>query len=107
MPDAPLSKAELLIPPREISKLLGIGARERVLIRERKMYRNDQPSQLASSYIPEKYAGRDAGRCPTPGREAVMERAAERGHEVARFREETEIVHPSQTQMAFLEAWPG
>ena len=107
MPDAPLSRAELLIPPREISKLLGIGARERVLIRERKMYQNDQPSQLASSYIPEKYAGGTELAYPDTGPRGIYERLAERGHEVTRFREETEVLHPGQTEMAFLGLGPA
>ncbi len=71
------------------------------------MYRNDQPSQLASSYIPEKYAGGTELALPDTGPRGIYERLAERGHEVARFREETEIVHPSQTQMAFLKLGPA
>ena len=37
----------------------------------------------------------------------LAEALAERGHEVARFREETEAVHPSQTEMNFLGLGPS
>ena len=51
-PGVELVEVGPVIPPDEIIKRLQLQAGEQALIRRRRMYANDEPMQLATSYIP-------------------------------------------------------
>ena len=82
-------------PPDEIVKRLQLDPGEQALIRRRRMYANDEPMQLATSYIPwslaqgTPMAQRDTG----PG--GIYSRLADVGHGPVRFTEDVSTRMPT------------
>ena len=105
-PGVELVEVGPVIPPDETIKRLQLQAGEQALIRQRRMYANDEPMQLATSYIPwslaegTKMAERDTG----PG--GIYSRLADIGHGPVRFTEEVSTRMPTPEEAEFLGLTP-
>jgi GntR family transcriptional regulator len=92
--------------PDEIVKRLQLEPGEQALIRRRRMYANDEPMQLATSYIPwllaegTPMAERDTG----PG--GICSRLADMGHGPVRFTEDVSTRMPTSEEADFLRLTP-
>lgn len=77
--------------PEDVAELLAIGGGEPVLARRRRMFANDVPVQLATSYLPlDVAAGTPIAETDTgPG--GTYSRLAELGHAPAVFRESVRV----------------
>jgi GntR family transcriptional regulator len=93
-------------PSDEIVKRLRLDPGEQALIRRRRMYANDEPMQLATSYLPGSLAEgtpmaeRDTG----PG--GICSRLADVGHGPVRFTEDVSIRMPTPEEAEFLRLTP-
>jgi GntR family transcriptional regulator len=93
-------------PPDEITKRLQLEPDERALIRRRRMYANDEPMQLATSYIPWSLAEgtQMAERETGPG--GIYSRLADIGHGPVRFTEDVSTRMASPEESEFLRLTP-
>ncbi|MFD0691349.1 GntR family transcriptional regulator [Actinomadura fibrosa] len=106
-PSTDLVRAEAVVAPVGIARLLEIESDAPVLVRERHMYADDRPVQLATSYIPLSLAGSVELAFPDTGPTGIYRRLAERGHRVARFAEEIEGRRPLPEELDFLRVGRG
>jgi GntR family transcriptional regulator len=92
--------------PSEVAELLGTGYGDAVLARSRRMYADDEPVQMATSYLPlDITAGTPvAGSDPGPG--GIYSRLADLGHEIAWFSETVRVRTPSDDEALFLHLDP-
>jgi GntR family transcriptional regulator len=106
-PRTELVQADAVSPPAAISRRLDLDKDEQALIRERHMFADERPVQLAASYIPLSIAGSVDLAFPDTGPTGIYERLAERGYRVARFAEEIESRRPSEEEASFLRISPA
>ena len=105
-PGVELAEVGPVTPPDEIVKRLHLEPGEQALIRRRRMYANDEPMQLATSYIPwslaegTQIAERDTG----PG--GIYSRLADIGHGPVRFTEDVSARMPTPEEADFLRLTP-
>ncbi|GAA2562182.1 GntR family transcriptional regulator [Winogradskya consettensis] len=90
-------------PPAAVAKVLGLGAGEPSLLRSRVLYANDEPTQIADSYLPwsvtkdsESLTQPDAG----PG--GSYGRLAELGVGPVRFTEDVTVRTPTEAEQRTL-----
>ena len=79
---------------------LGIG--DQALIRRRRMYADDQPAQLSTSYVPWSLAEGTQMTQPDTGPGGLYSRLAETGHTPVRFKEEVSARLPEPHESDFL-----
>ncbi|MEV1289965.1 GntR family transcriptional regulator [Micromonospora sp. NPDC049679] len=91
-------------PPQAVGKTLGLRKSEAALLRSRVLYANDEPTQIADSYLPwsivkdcEPLMQPDAGTGGSYGR------LAELGHGPVRFTEDVTIRMPNESEQRTLE----
>jgi GntR family transcriptional regulator len=105
-PGVELVEVGPVTPSDEIVKRLQLDPGEQALIRQRRMYANDEPMQLATSYIPwslakgTPMAERDTG----PG--GIYSRLADIGHAPVRFTEDVSARMPTPEEAEFLRLTP-
>jgi GntR family transcriptional regulator len=105
-PGVELVEVGPVTPPDEIVKRLQLEPGEQALIRRRRMYANDEPMQLATSYIPwslaegTPMAERDTG----PG--GIYSRLTDIGHGPVRFTEDVSTRMPTPEEAEFLRLTP-
>jgi GntR family transcriptional regulator len=101
-PRTELVQAEVIKPPANVVRHLGLSDGDQTLIRKRHMFADERPVQIAASYIPLSIAGSVDLPFPDTGPTGIYERLAERGHRVVRFAEEIESRRPSPDEAEFL-----
>jgi GntR family transcriptional regulator len=89
-------------PPARIAEHLGLGQEDDVVVRERQMWANDVPVQIATSYIPMAYAGSPAIAQPDTGPSGIYARLAERGFGPVVFTEDIEVRGATSDEARFL-----
>jgi GntR family transcriptional regulator len=89
--------------PADVAGILGLAEGGAVIARRREMYGDDEPIQMATSYIPlELAAGTPIAKADTgPG--GTYSRLADIGHAPADFTEAVRIRPPSAAEARFLE----
>ncbi|SRR6266568_1999705 len=97
-----LAQVGAIIPPSHIAAHLGLSSGEQVLVRKRLMWASDVPVQVATSYIPMKFAGSVRLAEPDTGPSGIYGRLAERGYGPVRFTEDIEIRGATQDEAKFL-----
>jgi GntR family transcriptional regulator len=92
--------------PAAVAALLGVEESTPVLARRRRMYANDTPVQLATSYLPLDIAADTPLASIDPGPGGTYSRLADLGYEPASY---TEVVHvrpPDDAEAQFLRMDP-
>jgi GntR family transcriptional regulator len=102
-PRTKLVRQGAIKPPSRIAEHLGIEANEQVVIRERHMWAGDKPVQIATSYIPMRYAGSPDIALPDTGPSGIYARLAARGYGPVVFTEDIEVRGATKDEAAFLE----
>ena len=102
-PRTKLVRRTAIKPPARIAEHLGIGAAEEVVVRERRMWASDKPVQIATSYIPMRYAGSPDIALPDTGPSGIYARLAARGYGPVVFTEDIEVRGATKDEAAFLE----
>ena len=87
----------------ELAGLLGIEAGGRVVVRRRRMYGNEVPVQLATSFLPGDVACGTALTESDPGPGGIYSRLAELGHAPALFSESVRVRLPAEDEASFLQ----
>jgi GntR family transcriptional regulator len=90
------------VPPAEIASLLGIGPGALAVTRQRRMYGNGVPVQLALSYLPHEIAAGTRLMDADSGPGGIYSRLAELGHAATGFSESVRIRLPDSAEAAFL-----
>jgi GntR family transcriptional regulator len=101
-PHTDLVEVGAVEPPANIAELLEMGELDQALIRRRHMYVDATPIQIATSYIPLRYAGSVDLALPDTGPSGIYARLAKRGYGPVRFTEEIEIRGPTLEEAKFL-----
>ena len=94
-------------PSEEITKRLQTETGSRVLVRRRRYLSDDQPTELATSYIPWEIAAGTAIAEQNPGPGGIYARIEELGHELARFTEEVTARMPTPEETKALRLATG
>jgi GntR family transcriptional regulator len=87
----------------DVAAELGIERRSPVLVRERRMYADDEPVQLASSYFPADVAAGTRLELKDTGPGGAYARLEEAGHLLERFDERVRIGTASEHEAAQLD----
>ncbi|MGV2386048.1 MAG UNVERIFIED_CONTAM: GntR family transcriptional regulator [Thermobifida fusca] len=91
-------------PPPHVAALLELTGPDPVTaIRDRRMYADSTPVQLATSYVPWELATGTRITQPDVGPGGTYARLAEQGHAVVRWRERVTTRPPSETEGEFLQ----
>lgn len=101
-PRAELVRVEAADAPSAVAECLGIPPGDGVLLRERHMFADERPVQMATSYIPLSVAGGVELAHPDAEPAGIYRRLAERGHRVVRFSEDIEARRPLADELEFL-----
>jgi GntR family transcriptional regulator len=88
--------------PAEVAERLRLDPRDQALIRRRRMYADDEPMQLATSYVPWSLAEGTQMTTEDTGPGGLYSRLADAGHRPARFTEEVAIRMASEDESRFL-----
>ncbi len=86
----------------EIAALLGTEPGSPVVTRRRRMYGNDVPVQLATSFLPGDIASGTALASADPGPGGIYSRLADLGHEPVRYSESVRVRLPAEDEASFL-----
>jgi GntR family transcriptional regulator len=92
--------------PAEVASLLGVEEGTPVLARRRRMYANDIPVQLATSYLPLDIAGGTVLASTDPGPGGTYSRLADLGHAPATYTETARVRPPGDSEAQFLRMDP-
>lgn len=102
VPHVELDELGEVEPPAEIAVRLRLPEEATVLIRRRRMYADDEPFQLATSWLPWDLAGGTQMAQPDTGPGGIYSRLAEKGHGPSRFIEDVTVRMPSPEESRFL-----
>ena len=91
-----------VIPPADIAVRLDLQEGEQACIRRRRMYADEEPMQLATSYVPWSLAEGTQITQTDSGPGGIYSRLAEVGHRPVRFTEEVSARMPSPEESSFL-----
>jgi GntR family transcriptional regulator len=90
-------------PPADVAAILGLAEGEQALLRSRVLYAQDEPTQLADSYLPwSLVAGSAELLRPDAGVGGSYGRLADLGHGPVRFREDVEVRLPTDEERQVL-----
>jgi GntR family transcriptional regulator len=105
----PRSDVEVTIadPPQEVAQALELPAGEQVVIRKRRMYADNIPVQLATSYIPASIAVGTPIADVDSGPGGIISRMAELGYAQVRITETVRWRPPTEEERAFLRLDKG
>jgi GntR family transcriptional regulator len=106
-PHTDLVEVGAVAPPPEIAEIFAMSESEQVLIRRRHMYADNAPIQIATSYIPMRFAGSVDLALPDTGPSGIYARLAKRGYSPVRFTEEIEVRSPTAEEAKFLRISEG
>jgi GntR family transcriptional regulator len=88
--------------PAEAAERLRLDPGDQALIRRRRMYADDEPMQLATSYVPWSLAEGTPMTTEDTGPGGLYSRLADVGHRPVRFTEEVAIRMSSEDESRFL-----
>ncbi|GAB3823914.1 GntR family transcriptional regulator [Dactylosporangium cerinum] len=92
------------VPRPDIAKTLQIETTDDVLLRPRVLYANDEPTQIADSYLPWSIAGRsEALMHGDAGQGGSYSRLADLGYGPVRFTEDVNVRMPTDAEQRTLE----
>jgi GntR family transcriptional regulator len=91
----------------EIAAALGVGPGTEVLVRDRVMYTDDRPLQLATSYLPRDLTTGTPIEQEDTGPGGVYARLEDAGHSLSRFTEAVRIGQASEQEAALLDVPAG
>jgi GntR family transcriptional regulator len=94
-------------PPPEVARALELPAGEQVVIRKRRMYADNIPVQLATSYIPASIAVGTPIADVDSGPGGIISRMAEQGYAQVRITETVRWRPPTEEERAFLRLDKG
>lgn len=86
----------------EVAALLAVEAGSRVIVRRRRMYGNDVPVQLATSFLPGDIAVGTPLAAQDPGPGGIYSRLSDLGYAPALFSESVRVRVPDGEEAAFL-----
>jgi GntR family transcriptional regulator len=92
--------------PAEVASLLGVAEGAPVLARRRRMYANDTPVQLATSYLPLDIAAGTPLADADPGPGGIYSRLADLGHAPATYTEIARVRPPDDGEAQILRMDP-
>ena len=92
--------------PAAVAELLGVDEGTTVLARRRRMYANDTPVQMATSYLPLDIAAGTALASSDPGPGGTYSRLADLGHALATYAETARVRPPDDDETQFLHMDP-
>jgi GntR family transcriptional regulator len=87
---------------KDITALLGVGARKAVLIRSREMFANDRPVQLAVSYLSRDITAGTPIENTDVGPGGTYSCLGVLGHDITEFSETVTVRRPEVNEAAFL-----
>ena len=93
--------------PAEFARRLDVKAGTRVLVRRRRYLSDEQPTELASSYIPWDIASGTPMAQENPGPGGIYARIEELGHQLGRFTEDVTARMPTPEEVKALRLPPG
>lgn len=93
--------------PAGIASRLGLEADAPVLIRHRRYLADNQPLELATSYVPWELANGTPMTRKNPGPGGIYARIEERGHRLGRFTEDVAARMPTPEEARQLRLSPG
>ncbi|WP_212826932.1 GntR family transcriptional regulator [Catellatospora sp. TT07R-123] len=94
-------------PPAAVADILGLAEGEPALLRGRVLYANDEPTQIADSYIPWSLAdGQPDLLRENAGRGGSYGRLADAGYPPTRFAEDITVRMPTDAEQRVLELEP-
>jgi GntR family transcriptional regulator len=91
----------------EVAGRLGLRKGAKVLVRSRRYLSDDQPTEIATSYIPWELARGTKMVEENPGPGGIYARIEEGGHKLGRFTEEVTARMPTPDEMKALRLAPG
>lgn len=89
-----------------IAGYLGIGEGDDVLVRDRVMYADDEPVQLATSYLPAEIATGEMAE-PDSGPGGIYARLEDAGHVLTHFEETVRVGRATESEAEALRTTPG
>ena len=92
---------------RETARLLKVPEGAQVLVRRRRYSSDDEPTELATSYLPWDLASGTKMAETDPGPGGIYARLEELGHELGRFTEEVTARMPTPEEVNALRLGPG
>ena len=101
------AEVDVVTPPGEIAEALDLSDAEQALMRRRRMYADNAPVQLATSYIPMSAAGSPDIAFPDTGPSGIYARLAKHGFGPVRFTEDIEVRSPTAEEARFLRIPEG
>lgn len=90
-----------------VAALLGIRSGTKVLVRRRRYFADDHPTELATSYIPWKIAAGTEMTHVDTGPGGIYARLEEAGHNLGRFTEEVTARMPTEAEVRSLQLASG
>lgn len=93
--------------PAEFARRLSVKTGSRVLVRRRRYLSDEQPTELATSYIPWDIASGTPMTEENPGPGGVYARIEELGHTLQRFTEDVAARMPTPEEVKALRLSPG
>jgi GntR family transcriptional regulator len=93
--------------PAEFARRLSVKTGARVLVRRRRYLSDEQPTELATSYIPWDIAAGTPMTEENPGPGGVYARIEELGHQLERFTEDVTARMPTPEEVKALRLPPG
>ena len=106
-PRADEAEVEVVTPPAEIAQALHLSEAEQALMRRRRMYADDAPVQIATSFIPMTAAKSPDFAFPDTGPSGIYARLAKHGFGPVRFTEDIEVRTPTVDEARFLRIPEG
>jgi GntR family transcriptional regulator len=95
------------VPPDEIAELLGLGPREKAVVRARRYLIDGHPVRLGTSYLPASLAVDTPLAEPNPGPGGIYARLEETGHPLAYVTEAVTARMPTPDEAHALRLPPG
>lgn len=94
-------EVERAVPPADVARALGLAEGVTAVARQRRMYADDEPVQLATSWIPADIADRTALAEPDSGPGGIISRFAELGNAQVRITETVRVRRAAEDEQRF------
>jgi GntR family transcriptional regulator len=93
--------------PGDVARRLSLKSGTKVLVRRRRYFTDDQPTEIAVSYIPWDVAAGTAIADENPGPGGIYARIEERGHRLGQFSEDVTARMPTPEEVRALRLPAG
>jgi GntR family transcriptional regulator len=95
------------VPPADVAEVLGVEQGRSVLVRRRRYLSDDEPVEVATSYLPLDLTEGTPIADENPGPGGIYARLEESGHRLARFTEDVATRMPLPDELTALRMRPG